>query len=90
VKFDPHNISTLPPILIFPFPTRPLFPGVYQPCEVTDAALVEALVTAKASSHPYVGVFLPKPEFSDQASLTDPTQVRVIAAGVERECAKLQ
>jgi len=61
VPLDPSNISTLPPVLIFPFPTRPLFPGVYQPAEVTDEALAKALMAVKASHHPYVGVFLPRP-----------------------------
>jgi hypothetical protein len=47
VPIDPSNISTLPPVLIFPFPTRPLFPGVYQPAEVTDEALAKALMAVK-------------------------------------------
>lgn len=50
VPLDPSNISTLPPVLIFPFPTRPLFPGVYQPAEVTDEALAKALMAVKVGS----------------------------------------
>jgi len=61
VSINPSHISTLPPVLVFPFPTRPLFPGVYQPAEVTDEALAKALMAVKASHHPYVGVFLPRP-----------------------------
>ena len=29
----------MPPVLVFPFSNRPLFPGVYQPCEVTNEQL---------------------------------------------------
>jgi len=82
VKLDPKNISTIPPVLVFPFPTRPLFPGVYQPCDVTNTALANALLAAKASHHPYVGVFLPRAgAFSggegegDSDVVTDPAQV---------------
>ena len=60
MSIDPSNISALPPVLVFPFPTRPLFPGVYQPAEVTNDALAKALLTVKASQLPYIGVFLPK------------------------------
>ena len=59
-KYDPDNISTMPPVTVFPFATRPIFPGIFQPCEVVDPRLVAALTAAKASHHPYVGVFLPK------------------------------
>jgi len=59
-KYDPDNISTMPPVVVFPFATRPIFPGIFQPCEVIDPRLVAALTAAKASHHPYVGVFLPK------------------------------
>merc|ERR550514_2404950 len=59
-KYDPENISTMPPVVVFPFATRPIFPGIFQPCEVTDQRLVQALTAAKASHHPYVGVFLPR------------------------------
>lgn len=34
-KIDPTNVWTLPPLLVFPFPTRPLFPGVFQPAEAS-------------------------------------------------------
>ena len=59
-KYDPDNISTMPPVVVFPFATRPIFPGIFQPCEVIDPRLVAALTAAKASHHPYVGVFLPR------------------------------
>ena len=59
-KYDPNDISTMPPVVVFPFATRPIFPGIFQPCEVIDPRLVAALTAAKASHHPYVGVFLPK------------------------------
>lgn len=59
VKYD-ENISTIPPVLVFPFSNRPLFPGVYQPCEVTHEGLAAALIAAKASHHPFVAVFLPR------------------------------
>ena len=62
VKYDPENISTMPPVLVFPFSARPLFPGVYQPCEVTHEGLVAALIAAHSSHHPYIGVFLPRPD----------------------------
>ncbi len=62
VRVDPENISTMPPVTIFPFSNRPLFPGVFQPCEVTNESLAAAIVAAKASHHPYVGVFLPRPD----------------------------
>jgi len=55
-----ESLTTMPPVLVFPFSNRPLFPGVYQPCEVTNEGLVAALVAAKASHHPFVSVFLPK------------------------------
>ena len=41
VKYS-ESISTMPPVLVFPFSNRPLFPGVYQPCEVTNEGLVAA------------------------------------------------
>jgi Lon protease-like protein len=76
------SISTMPPVLVFPFSNRPLFPGVYQPCEVTHEGLVAALVAAKASHHPFVGVFLPKlNENGEQPELsivTDPAQVHEV------------
>jgi len=78
VKLDPENISTIPPVLVFPFPARPLFPGVYQPCEVTDTALAHALLATKASHHPYVGVFLPRPEYTEQSAVNDPSQVHKV------------
>jgi len=82
VKLDPANVSTMAPVLVFPFPTRPLFPGVYQPCEVTNTALATALMATKATSHPYVGVFLPRTETSgdqsEMANITDPSQVHDI------------
>ena len=84
VKIDPENISTIPPVLAFPFPTRPLFPGVYQPCEVTNAALAAALLATKNSHHPYVGVFLPRSSEADASAtaefgpVTDPEQVHEI------------
>jgi len=59
-KYDPENISTMPPVVVLPLNTRPLFPGIFQPCEVTDHRLVQALNAAKASHHPYVGVFMPR------------------------------
>jgi len=59
-KYDPENISTMPPVVVFPFATRPIFPGIFQPCEVIDPRLVKALTAAKASHHPYVGVFMPR------------------------------
>ena len=59
-KYDPENISTMPPVVVFPFATRPIFPGIFQPVEVIDPRLVAALTAAKASHHPYVGVFLPR------------------------------
>ena len=80
IKHDPENISTMPPVLVFPFSNRPLFPGVYQPCEVTHEGLCAALIEAKASSHPYVGVWLPKPnedgENVELMTVTDPSQVK--------------
>ena len=82
VKYDPENISTMPPVVVFPFSNRPLFPGVYQPCEVTHEGLVEALLQIKQSHHPYVGVFLPRPnakgEAVELATVTDPAQVHEI------------
>ena len=83
VRFGPDNISTMPPVLVFPFSNRPLFPGVYQPCEVTHEALSAALVAVKASSHPYVAVFLPKAdeatgEQPELANVTDPSQIHEV------------
>ena len=67
-KYDPENISTMPPVVVFPFSTRPLFPGIFQPCEVIDEGLVQALTAAKASHHPYVGVFMPRNVEADSGS----------------------
>ena len=67
-KYDPENISTMPPVVVFPFSTRPLFPGIFQPCEVIDEGLVQALTAAKASHHPYVGVFMPRNVEADGGS----------------------
>ena len=82
MKYDPENISTMPAVLMFPFSNRPLFPGVYQPCEVTHEGLVAALVAAKASSHPYVGVFLPRPkdggDAPELATITDVDEVHEV------------
>ena len=83
VKYGPDNISTMPPVLVFPFSNRPLFPGVYQPCEVTHEALSAALVAVKASSHPFVAVFLPKKdeatgEQPELANVTDPSQIHEV------------
>ena len=50
----------MPPVVVFPFATRPIFPGIFQPCEVIDPRLGAALTAAKAGHHPYVGVFLPR------------------------------
>jgi hypothetical protein len=83
VKHDQHNISTMPPVLAFPFSNRPLFPGVYQPCEVTHDGLVAALVAAKVSSNPYVAVFLPRPNpetgvAPELTNITDPSEVHEV------------
>ena len=81
VKYS-ESISTMPPVLVFPFSNRPLFPGVYQPCEVTNEGLVAALVAAKNSHHPFVGVFLPRldenGEQPELSNVTDPSQVHEV------------
>jgi len=82
VKYDPENISTMPPVPVFPFSARPLFPGVYQPCEVTHEGLVAALIAAHSSHHPFIGVFLPQPgdkgEVPELSHISDPEQVHQI------------
>lgn len=83
MKYNQDNISAMPPVLIFPFSTRPLFPGVYQPCEVTDDGLVAALISAKASSHPFIGVFLPRAaegssELLELSNISDPDQIHEV------------
>ena len=65
------------------FPNRPLFPGVYQPCEVTNEQLASALVAVKASHHPFVSVFLPRPDPAtgvqpELSNVTDPSEVHEV------------
>ena len=82
VKFDPSRVDSTQPVLVFPFSTRPLFPGVFQPCEVTHEAMAAALVAAKASSHPYIAVFLPRADDDgktvEMATVADPEQVHEV------------
>jgi len=83
MKPEHHNISTMSPVLVFPFSNRPLFPGVYQPCEVTHEGLVAALVAAKTSSNPFVGVFLPRPseeggQAPELSNISDPAEVHEV------------
>ena len=83
MKYGPDSVSMMPPVLIFPFSNRPLFPGVYQPCEVTNEQLAAALIAVKASAHPFVGVFLPKKdeatgEQPELANVSDPDQIHEV------------
>jgi len=83
MRGDVQNIDAMPPVLVFPFSNRPLFPGVYQPCEVTDESLVAALVAAKVSANPFVGVFLPRPteetgQSPELSNISDPAEVHEV------------
>jgi len=83
VKYDSRNIDFMPPVLVFPFSNRPLFPGVFQPCEVTDEGTCAALIAAKASAHPNVAVFMPRraegqPIGAELPTVTDAAQVHEV------------
>jgi len=49
-----------PTILALPLDRKPLFPGLLHPIQITDRKVYQALVRARASGNPYIGLFLRK------------------------------
>jgi len=66
-------------LLAVPIARRPVFPGFMAPLVINDEGLMSALMTIKASSKPYVGLFLVKdPTIDlqvDKFSLTSMDQI---------------
>jgi len=69
-------------LLAVPIARRPVFPGFMAPLVINDEGLMSALMTIKASSKPYVGLFLVKdPTIDlqvDKFSLTSMDQINHI------------
>ena len=69
-------------LLAVPIARRPVFPGFMAPLVINDEGLMSALMTIKASSKPYVGLFLVKdPSIDlqvDKFTLTSMDQINQI------------